>query len=137
MEIVFLISCFVICMSAWGRTVGEFTVSRLSRLFPAYWVGIVLTALVVKRWPEITSQHGWGTVITNLTMLQGGNNNTPLIASKRGNIARDRRLAKPAIPRIINSPPPLLDHTWKGTTETAINATCSSPSGLYAAAACL
>ncbi|MGW9174382.1 acyltransferase family protein [Streptomyces decoyicus] len=70
-EIVFLISCFVICMSAWGRTAGEFAVSRL---FPAYWVGIVLTALVVKMWPEITSQHGWGTVITNLTMLQGGNN---------------------------------------------------------------
>lgn len=51
MEIVFLISCFVICMRAWGRTVGEFAVSRLSRLFPAYWVGIVLTALVVKMWP--------------------------------------------------------------------------------------
>ncbi|MER6050321.1 acyltransferase [Streptomyces sp. NPDC001793] len=73
-EIFFLISGFVICMSVWGRTVGEFAVSRLSRLFPAYWVGILLTVVVVKMWPEVSSLHGWDTVITNLTMLQGGNN---------------------------------------------------------------
>ncbi|MYT30746.1 MULTISPECIES: acyltransferase [unclassified Streptomyces] len=73
-EVFFLISGFVICMSVWGRTVGEFAVSRLTRLFPAYWVGILLTAVVVKMWPEVTSLHGWDTVITNLTMLQSGNN---------------------------------------------------------------
>ncbi|SHN04892.1 acyltransferase family protein [Streptomyces yunnanensis] len=73
-EVFFLISGFVICMSVWGRTVGEFAVSRLTRLFPAYWVGILLTVLVVKMWPEVASLRGWDTVITNLTMLQGGNN---------------------------------------------------------------
>ncbi|MFF3748043.1 acyltransferase family protein [Streptomyces kronopolitis] len=73
-EVFFLVSGFVICMSVWDRTVGEFAVSRLSRLFPAYWAGILLTAVVVKTWPEITSLRGWDTVITNLTMLQGGNN---------------------------------------------------------------
>ncbi|MEV0373713.1 acyltransferase [Streptomyces sp. NPDC050636] len=72
-EFFFLISGFVICMSAWGCTVGEFAVSRLSRLFPAYWAGILLTVVVVKTWPEFASLHGWDTVITNLTMLQGGN----------------------------------------------------------------
>ncbi|MFE0377894.1 hypothetical protein ACFW1M_20435 [Streptomyces inhibens] len=61
-------------MSVWGRTVGEFAVSRLSRLFPAYWAGILLTAVVVKTWPEIASLRGWDTVITHLVMLQGGNN---------------------------------------------------------------
>ncbi|MFB7648071.1 acyltransferase family protein [Streptomyces sp. NPDC056084] len=73
-EFFFLISGFVICMSVWGRTIGEFAVSRVSRLFPAYWVGLLLTVAVVKLWPEFTSIHGWNTVITNLTMLQGGNN---------------------------------------------------------------
>ncbi|MGW1374647.1 acyltransferase family protein [Streptomyces sp. NPDC002446] len=73
-EVFFLISGFVIGMSVWGRTVGEFAVSRLSRLFPAYWAAILLTAVVVKAWPEVASLHGWGTVITNLTMLQGGDN---------------------------------------------------------------
>ncbi|WEB42895.1 acyltransferase [Streptomyces yunnanensis] len=73
-EVFFLISGFVICMSVWGRTVGEFAVSRLTRLFPAYWVGILVTVLVVKMWPEVASLRGWDTVITNLTMLQGGNN---------------------------------------------------------------
>ncbi|MFH9420118.1 acyltransferase family protein [Streptomyces sp. NPDC017529] len=73
-EVFFLISGFVICMSVWGRTVGEFAVSRLTRLFPAYWAGILLTALVVKAWPEVDSFSGWDRVITNLTMLQAGNN---------------------------------------------------------------
>jgi peptidoglycan/LPS O-acetylase OafA/YrhL len=31
----FLISGFVICMSAWGRSVGQFAASRITRLFPA------------------------------------------------------------------------------------------------------
>ncbi|MFI6682437.1 acyltransferase family protein [Streptomyces sp. NPDC050485] len=72
-EVFFLISGFVICMSVWGRTAGEFAVSRISRLFPAYWVGILLTSLVIKMWPEFTSIRGWDSVITNLTMLQSGN----------------------------------------------------------------
>lgn len=73
-EVFFLISGFVICMSVWGRTVGEFAVSRLSRLFPAYWAGILLTTTVIKIWPEFASIRGWDTVITNLSMLQAGNN---------------------------------------------------------------
>lgn len=73
-EIFFLVSGFVICMSIWGRTVGDFAVSRVSRLFPAYWVAVPLTALVVKMWPEIHSIRGWDAVIINMTMLQAGNN---------------------------------------------------------------
>uniref|UniRef100_A0AAU2V309 Acyltransferase n=1 Tax=Streptomyces sp. NBC_00003 TaxID=2903608 RepID=A0AAU2V309_9ACTN len=73
-EVFFLVSGFVICMSVWGRNLGDFAVSRVSRLFPAYWVAVPLTALVVKKWPEVTSIRGWDDVIVNLTMLQAGNN---------------------------------------------------------------
>ncbi len=40
-------------------------------------------------------------------------------ASKQSNTAGDRRLAKPAIPRIIDDPPPLPAHTSKGIVKTA------------------
>ncbi|WP_371619451.1 acyltransferase family protein [Streptomyces sp. NBC_00454] len=73
-EIFFVVSGFVICMSVWGRTVGDFAISRVSRLFPAYWVAVPLTALVVKIWPEVHSIRGWDDVLVNLTMLQAGNN---------------------------------------------------------------
>uniref|UniRef100_A0AAU2VA93 Integral membrane protein n=1 Tax=Streptomyces sp. NBC_00003 TaxID=2903608 RepID=A0AAU2VA93_9ACTN len=37
--IFFLISGFVICMSCWGKPLGDFFVSRVVRLYPAYWFG--------------------------------------------------------------------------------------------------
>ncbi|MGW2863014.1 acyltransferase family protein [Streptomyces sp. NPDC001205] len=73
-EVFFLVSGFVIGMSVWGRSLGDFAVSRISRLFPAYWVAVPLTALVVKKWPEVSSIRGWDDVIVNLTMVQAGNN---------------------------------------------------------------
>ncbi|MGH8965075.1 MAG: acyltransferase family protein, partial [Actinomycetes bacterium] len=36
-QLFFVISGFVILMSAWGRDVRSFTASRVGRLFPAYW----------------------------------------------------------------------------------------------------
>ncbi|WP_053728808.1 acyltransferase family protein [Streptomyces sp. WM6378] len=66
-EVFFLVSGFVICMSVWGRSLGDFAVSRVSRLFPAYWVAVPLTALVVKKWPEITSIRGWDETSTTCT----------------------------------------------------------------------
>ncbi|MFB7468057.1 acyltransferase family protein [Streptomyces sp. NPDC056224] len=71
-EIFFLVSGFVICMSAWGRTVGDFAVSRVSRLFPAYWVGIAFTTLVLFAWPEVRAREALTDVVVNLSMLQGG-----------------------------------------------------------------
>ncbi|MGW0753665.1 acyltransferase family protein [Streptomyces sp. NPDC002587] len=71
-EIFFLVSGFVICMSAWGRTVGDFAVSRVSRLFPAYWVGIAFTTLVLFAWPEVRARETLTDVVVNLSMLQGG-----------------------------------------------------------------
>ncbi|WP_412539842.1 acyltransferase [Longispora sp. K20-0274] len=68
-ELFFLISGFVICMSAWGRTVGEFAVSRVVRLFPAYWVGVIVTAGVLTLWPVYHQGPGASTTIANLSMF--------------------------------------------------------------------
>ncbi|MCF3106233.1 acyltransferase [Streptomyces roseoverticillatus] len=72
-EIFFLISGFVICMSTWGRSLGDFFISRVSRVYPAYWVAILLTAAVVTLWPQVRQINGgFDGVLTNLTMLQSG-----------------------------------------------------------------
>ncbi|MBB4891968.1 peptidoglycan/LPS O-acetylase OafA/YrhL [Streptomyces olivoverticillatus] len=71
-EVFFLISGFVICMSTWGRSLGDFVVSRACRIYPAYWVAIFLTAGVVTLWPQVRSVKNWDVVLTNLTMLQQG-----------------------------------------------------------------
>ncbi|WP_433467803.1 acyltransferase family protein [Spirillospora sp. CA-128828] len=69
-DLFFVISGFVILMSAWGRSPGEFGVSRLVRLMPAYWVSVLLGAFV---YGLFRMGHGVpGLVIPNLTMLQGG-----------------------------------------------------------------
>ncbi|MFE6779655.1 acyltransferase family protein [Streptomyces sp. NPDC057702] len=71
-EVFFLISGFVICMSTWGRSLGDFVVSRVSRVYPAYWAAVLLTAAVVTVWPQVRDVDGWSEVFTNLTMLQQG-----------------------------------------------------------------
>lgn len=76
-ELFFLISGFVILMSAWDRRVGDFAVSRLVRLFPAYWVSVVLSLGVYLVFRSYVP-FGPGTdgplmrFLPNLTMLQEG-----------------------------------------------------------------
>ncbi|GAA4569631.1 acyltransferase [Planotetraspora kaengkrachanensis] len=71
-ELFFLISGFVILMSAWGRTIGEFAISRVSRLYPTYWYAIIVI-FVLYRFsgvdvfdPHLTA----GKYLVNLTLLQ-------------------------------------------------------------------
>ncbi|MFI6687904.1 acyltransferase family protein [Streptomyces sp. NPDC050485] len=66
-ELFFLISGFVICMSCWGRTPRDFFVSRVVRLYPAFWVCVLTTAVVLRANGDhqITPSR----VLTNLTML--------------------------------------------------------------------
>ncbi|MFJ8313097.1 MULTISPECIES: acyltransferase family protein [unclassified Streptomyces] len=66
-ELFFLISGFVICMSCWGRTPRDFFVSRVVRLYPAFWVCVLTTAVVLRLDGDrsITPSR----VLTNLTML--------------------------------------------------------------------
>jgi peptidoglycan/LPS O-acetylase OafA/YrhL len=74
-ELFFLISGFVICMSSWGRRLGDFFTSRVSRLYPAYWVCILITAAVVAIVPVTTgvppaAKLSLTDIMVNLTMLQ-------------------------------------------------------------------
>ncbi|MFI5532361.1 acyltransferase family protein [Kitasatospora sp. NPDC051853] len=72
-ELFFLISGFVICMSCWGRSVGDFVTSRVVRLFPAYWVCVLATAaclLVVPTiWGDNTHRPTLSRILTNLSMV--------------------------------------------------------------------
>lgn len=77
----FMISGFVVLMSAWGRSVPAFIASRVGRLYPAYWFAVVLTAVLVYanrslffEWPELTAPE----VALNLTMFQEGFGVVPL-----------------------------------------------------------
>ena len=73
-EIFFVISGFVICMSCWGRTPRDFFVSRVIRLYPAYWFGIAFTTavLVVAPGPGIWDRLKLRDILLNFTMLQSG-----------------------------------------------------------------
>jgi peptidoglycan/LPS O-acetylase OafA/YrhL len=46
-ELFFMISGFVILWSAQGRTATQFAVSRVSRLYPTFWVAMLLSALLI------------------------------------------------------------------------------------------
>ncbi|MFC0863743.1 acyltransferase family protein [Sphaerimonospora cavernae] len=72
-ELFFLISGFVILMSVWGRTVGQFAISRVSRLYPAYWFA-VLVIFILYRFSGVAGfdpKLDDGEYLLNLTMLQG------------------------------------------------------------------
>ncbi|WP_431679374.1 acyltransferase family protein [Kitasatospora sp. KL5] len=69
-QLFFLISGFVICLSCWGRSVGDFLSSRVVRLFPAYWFGVLLTTAVVAAVPGGTHPRAMRDVLTNLTMME-------------------------------------------------------------------
>jgi peptidoglycan/LPS O-acetylase OafA/YrhL len=67
-QLFFVISGFVICMSAWGRGLGAFVTSRATRLFPAYWFGVLATASLVA-----VAGHGgigFSDLLLNLAMVQ-------------------------------------------------------------------
>ncbi|MFJ2953261.1 acyltransferase family protein [Streptomyces sp. NPDC087270] len=67
-EIFFVISGFVICMSGWGRDLKSFTVSRVTRLYPAYWAAlIIVTAAFALAGRHVVSRPD---LLTNFTMLQ-------------------------------------------------------------------
>ncbi len=69
-ELFFVISGFVILMTAWGRTTVAVVASRIGRLYPSYWVAVLLTGfLLLVVWPQ-GKEIGVGQVAVNLTMLQ-------------------------------------------------------------------
>jgi peptidoglycan/LPS O-acetylase OafA/YrhL len=71
-ELFFLISGFVICMSSWGRSLSQFVTSRVTRLWPAYVFAVVVVSAVLMIWPAPgESSPEFPQVLANLTMLQG------------------------------------------------------------------
>jgi peptidoglycan/LPS O-acetylase OafA/YrhL len=46
-DMFFTISGFVVLLSAWGRRPHEFVISRIVRLYPAYWVAVSITTVVL------------------------------------------------------------------------------------------
>ncbi|NEB79298.1 acyltransferase [Streptomyces sp. SID14478] len=69
-QIFFVISGFVICMSGWGRPLRSFFASRASRLLPAYWVAIVLVTAVFALPAVAYRTVSPSDALVNLTMLQ-------------------------------------------------------------------
>ncbi|PHQ51665.1 acyltransferase [Streptomyces cinnamoneus] len=69
-QLFFLISGFVICMSGWGRSLGDFAVARATRLYPAYWFAVLTVALVIRLDPVGGDAPGLTDVALNLTMLE-------------------------------------------------------------------
>jgi peptidoglycan/LPS O-acetylase OafA/YrhL len=67
----FMVSGFVIFMTLCRTATGaDFIVSRFSRLFPAYWLAVLLTALFDNLLGPAQSQRSPMEVAVNLTMLQ-------------------------------------------------------------------
>ena len=78
-ELFFMISGFVICMSTWGKSIRQFVVSRIVRLYPAYWFAVLLTVVVVlldgsMETKDVRSALTWPHVLLNLTMTEGFTN---------------------------------------------------------------
>ncbi|GII93872.1 acyltransferase family protein [Sinosporangium siamense] len=73
-ELFFIISGFVILMSVWGRGVGEFAVSRVVRLFPAYWLSVLAVAGVygLTSATALDPKFSLRDYLVNLTMVQRG-----------------------------------------------------------------
>ena len=65
----FVISGFVILMTAYDRTIESFAASRVARLFPAYWVAVVLTSVLQQFW-HAGRQPTPVESLLNLTMVQ-------------------------------------------------------------------
>ncbi|XLS30785.1 acyltransferase family protein [Flavobacteriaceae bacterium M23B6Z8] len=70
-DLFFIISGFVILMTAKNSNIVDFCISRLSRLYPAYWVGVALTTIVVVFFGGERFSVSTGQVAFNLTMLNG------------------------------------------------------------------
>lgn len=63
-DLFFVISGFVILWSAQGRTLWQFTVSRVARLYPLFWLALAMSAWVV---PDVTLTR----LAANATMVAG------------------------------------------------------------------
>ncbi|MFG2522831.1 acyltransferase family protein [Streptomyces sp. NPDC048527] len=69
-QIFFVISGFVICMSGWGKPLRSFFASRASRLLPSYWAAVILVTAVFALPVVAYKAVSLSDALLNLTMLQ-------------------------------------------------------------------
>ncbi len=67
----FMISGFVILLSATNRSALQFTTSRIARLYPAFWVSVSLSAFVMLIFGQQLFSINLPQYLANLTMLGG------------------------------------------------------------------
>jgi peptidoglycan/LPS O-acetylase OafA/YrhL len=65
----FMVSGFVILMSAQGSSLRSFAASRVARLYPALWIAAPLTAAVAWAFHRAEFEVSLPTVLANMTML--------------------------------------------------------------------
>ena len=70
-DLFFIISGFVILMSAQNSDIIKFIISRFSRLYPAYWVCLLLTATVLLFFGTPSQKPNMSEILLNLTMFHG------------------------------------------------------------------
>ena len=70
-DLFFIISGFVILMSALNSDITKFMISRFSRLYPAYWVCLLLTTSVLLFWGAPGLKPSISEILFNLTMFHG------------------------------------------------------------------
>lgn len=69
-DLFFIVSGFVIMLSAQGRSASAFTISRIARLYPGYWVCVSMTALTIYLFGGDRFDLQLNQYLVNLTMLQ-------------------------------------------------------------------
>jgi peptidoglycan/LPS O-acetylase OafA/YrhL len=68
-QLFFVISGFVILMTAAGGDLRKFAVSRFVRLYPAFWVCCVITFAAIMIWGGERFSATWTQLLANLTMM--------------------------------------------------------------------
>ncbi len=69
-QLFFVVSGYVILMTAWGRDVQGFVASRAGRLFPAYWAAVLLTLVLLVLVTPGRRDVDLPQAAANLTMVQ-------------------------------------------------------------------
>lgn len=65
-ELFFMISGFVIAYTAFNKTASQFVISRVSRLYPTFWICVLITTSIL----TLAGQHiGLGMLLANLSMI--------------------------------------------------------------------
>lgn len=68
-NIFFMISGFVILMSTYSGSIRKFVISRFTRLYPTFWVAVLLTSLVSYIIGTEKFQVNFSQILLNLTMI--------------------------------------------------------------------